>query len=321
MSESRVPSRGFTLVELLVVMAIIAILVALLLPAVQQASEAARRTGCKNNLKQLGLALQNYESTHRTFPPGYVARGVLPRDPASNETGSGFAWSTFLLPVLDQSPLFQVLQFRQDAIDPVNIAVAATNVTVFQCPSDGGPASFTVSDGVGSYALGRSNYVGVYGIGDLNVAPGAPQGPGMFFRNSWVRALDIRDGMSQTLAIIERNSAPIVNMSEAPPLDCAGSWYAAIPGSKRTPQPGVTWESAWLVLSSSGLQDDEGQVSHYGINDSSGVGATKGISSAHTGGVQVAVADGSVRFISQNIEPDVFRRLVEIDDGQILEEY
>ncbi|MFG0295400.1 MAG: DUF1559 domain-containing protein, partial [Maioricimonas sp. JB045] len=107
--------RGFTLIELLVVIAIIAILVALLLPAVQQAREAARRSQCKNNLKQIGLALHNYHDTHGSFPPGYIARYVSATDPASAETGPGFAWGTMILPFLDQSPTYNQLNFSLDA--------------------------------------------------------------------------------------------------------------------------------------------------------------------------------------------------------------
>ena len=99
--------RGFTLIELLVVIAIIAVLIALLLPAVQQAREAARRSTCKNNLKQLGLAIHNYHDTHGVFPPGYISRDVSTTDPASAETGLGFSWGTMILPFMDQSPLYQ----------------------------------------------------------------------------------------------------------------------------------------------------------------------------------------------------------------------
>src|SRR5262245_48859233 len=105
MLKSNRPARGFTLIELLVVIAIIAILIALLLPAVQQAREAARRTSCKNNLKQLGIALHSYHDAHRTLPPGYLYRPNTGSTPPSN--AAGFSWGAMSLPFLDQANLYQ----------------------------------------------------------------------------------------------------------------------------------------------------------------------------------------------------------------------
>src|SRR5689334_25410189 len=104
--------RAFTLIELLVVIAIIAVLIALLLPAVQQAREAARRTQCKNNLKQIGLALHNYHDTFRLFPPGYVDRNGNPNLTPDNDLGPGWGWAAFLLPYIDQSPLYSPINFN-----------------------------------------------------------------------------------------------------------------------------------------------------------------------------------------------------------------
>ncbi|OYW13961.1 MAG: hypothetical protein B7Z55_16195, partial [Planctomycetales bacterium 12-60-4] len=126
--------RGFTLIELLVVIAIIAILIALLLPAVQQAREAARRSQCVNNLKQLGLAIHNYHDNFNAFPPGWI--GVTNRTP-DTEGNSGFAWGAHLLPQLDQSPLYGRLNFNRECYDPAFNAVAMSTVLpAFRCPSD-----------------------------------------------------------------------------------------------------------------------------------------------------------------------------------------
>ena len=117
---------GFTLIELLVVIAIISVLIALLLPAVQQAREAARRTQCLNHLKQIGLALHNYEDAHRLFPPGWV----------SSDT-NGFSWMARILPQLDQGNLFQKIDFTQAShASPPNLSVLQTPLNFFRCPTD-----------------------------------------------------------------------------------------------------------------------------------------------------------------------------------------
>jgi prepilin-type N-terminal cleavage/methylation domain-containing protein len=113
--------RGFTLIELLVVIAIIAVLIALLLPAVQQAREAARRTQCKNNMKQLGLAMHNYHDTFRVFPPGWIAVDPATNAQSAHEGISGFGWGTMLLPQIDQSPLYNQLNLNLAINDPANL--------------------------------------------------------------------------------------------------------------------------------------------------------------------------------------------------------
>ncbi len=311
----RRPTQGFTLIELIIVMGIIAILVALLLPAVQQAREAARRTNCKNNLRQLILAIQSYEGLHSTFPTGYVARNVLPTDPPELETGSGFAWSTLLLPFIDQTPLLGRMQLNGNATDPQCIGIATTNIPTLVCPSDTGPTTFEVTDGTSAYALLRTNYVGVYGFGDMNKLPGAPLGPGMFYRNSWVRTLDVRDGLTNTIALGERSSMPYNAMNAS--CNCEATWYAVIPHATRNQTVG-TWGAAWLTLSSVGQLDQANQPQLSGINNRN---RSDGFSSNHVGGMQVAIADGSVRFISENIQPTLLRHLTVIDDGHLVNEF
>src|SRR5262245_62053385 len=137
--------RGFTLIELLVVIAIIAILIALLLPAVQQAREAARRTQCKNNLKQIGLALHNYESTHGLFPPSCIndpyASGTL--DGVSYPDSlmvatTGFGWGALLLAQLEQAPLYNQFNFSTGCWAIAHKTQVATRLPVFLCPSASG---------------------------------------------------------------------------------------------------------------------------------------------------------------------------------------
>src|SRR6186713_2532511 len=132
------PRRAFTLIELLVVIAIIAILIALLLPAVQQAREAARRTQCKNNLKQISLALHNYHDVFNTFPPGQVYCQAGPTVCNANRPtwSFGWTWTTFLLPYIDQAPLFNKFDTSRNLYDPVNVDLIKTSNPAYQCPSD-----------------------------------------------------------------------------------------------------------------------------------------------------------------------------------------
>jgi len=210
--NTRQKRRGFTLIELLVVIAIIAILIALLLPAVQQAREAARRSQCKNNLKQIGLALHNYHDVFSTFPPGWIGvENGLP----SPEGESGFAWGTMILPYLDQAPLYNQFNYTLAMDLAPNRGVLDNYLDVFSCPSDPKPNTFTIQDRNSTdVELAVSNYVGVFGtteIHDCENAPGtAPVtssgqcvSDGVFFHNSRIKMRDIIDGTSSTLMVGE----------------------------------------------------------------------------------------------------------------------
>src|SRR5437588_5068752 len=136
MSPPRVARRSaFTLVELLVVIAIIGVLIGLLLPAVQRVREAASRLKCKNNLKQIGLALHNYHDRAGVFPPGYIATGATVSMPA-NDLGPGWGWAAFILPELEQDNVYKQIRFDRDITAPINADIRATNLAIFQCPSD-----------------------------------------------------------------------------------------------------------------------------------------------------------------------------------------
>src|SRR5262245_32831578 len=138
---------GFTLIELLVMIAIIGLLMGLLLPAVQAIRESSNRVHCENNLKQIGLALHNYENVNNVFPPGYLSQpespSMGPVDPQFNDAGPGWGWMTFLLPYVEQDNLCNSLNLNLPCYHPVNADTVRTPVKIFRCPSDfagGNPA-------------------------------------------------------------------------------------------------------------------------------------------------------------------------------------
>ncbi|WP_459556238.1 DUF1559 family PulG-like putative transporter [Lacunimicrobium album] len=180
-SKTRQMTRyGFTLIELLVVIAIIATLVAILLPAVQQAREAARRSTCKNNLKQLGIALHNYHDTHNALPSAFVSygtsNGAAPAwarmDPQTWDAAPGWGWGTMILPYIEQAALYDGLSLSQPCWDPVNANLVRSKLPVFLCPSvSGSHDPFVVTDASGAprqlnnvdITFGISHYVGNHG--------------------------------------------------------------------------------------------------------------------------------------------------------------
>jgi prepilin-type N-terminal cleavage/methylation domain-containing protein len=189
---------AFTLIELLVVIAIIAVLIGLLLPAVQKVREAANRVQCSNNLKQLGLGLHNYALTRGRFPPAYEALGENP----------GWGWGSLLLPFVEQTPLYNALGVATRRFgDGANPALPAANpatqtpLPLFRCPSDAGPV---LNDLRLNFAM--SHYRAVAGFLDLQTGfpfyPDLDMG-GVMFQNSKIRPIDVTDGTSNTLALGE----------------------------------------------------------------------------------------------------------------------
>ncbi len=314
--------RGFTLIELLVVIAIIAILVALLLPAVQQAREAARRSSCKNNLKQIGLAMHNYHETFRVFPPGWIGVNPSPRQPDPEGT-NGFAWGTMLLPMLEQGPLYDTLDWRETLISGSNAAYfgpsptrALPQLSVFQCPSD--PDSnqqFEVADDTDTVVgtLVTSNYPAVFGPEELEDCEAAISGcysTGMFFLNSKIAMRDVVDGTSNTLAIGERRSLQEGDDSVSPCEDLPeffhGSWVGVIPGTE---------EAIARFLGHTGEPPTSGPFTHCLGHHPEDFGSN------HRGGAQFCLADGSVHFISSNINSDLFAALSTRGEGEVIGEF
>jgi len=350
--------RGFTLIELLVVIAIIAILIALLLPAVQQAREAARRSTCKNNLKQIGLALHNYHETHRVFPFGanHIGSGdfrdvSLEPTLALNHTG----W-LMLLPFMDQAPLYNQLNLNiatnghfgapsssaSNSITGVaggwpnaNSDLVQTILPVLLCPSDEGEAPDVVNGSVDNYIANhaRTNYLfcaGGHGVGwtggriwsiyqssASNLADGRTgiRYRGMFGYNGAAKIKDIKDGTSTTIAVCEGaidgrtsdNYTPIwagyrrygTFAVNHPNIDANHINNARYHINGPVHVPGMT---------GSGATADNRH--HVGV-----------ASSVHEGGIHVLMGDGSVRFLTENMDKNTYALLTRINDREVLGEY
>jgi prepilin-type N-terminal cleavage/methylation domain-containing protein len=204
--------HGFTLVELLVVIAIVGILTALLLPAVQAARESGRRTACKNNLRQIGLALHEYHDVHDRLPSGWQG---FSNGQADVEGVSGFGWAAAILPYLEQTSLASRIDWRVSIMDSRHDSVRETPLGVFQCPSDLVVIPFwdlDAEDGSGPLAkLPRANYIGVFGTVELESCEGLPLGQrcvgdGILYHNSMITFGQVTDGLSYTLFAGERSS-------------------------------------------------------------------------------------------------------------------
>lgn len=275
--------RAFTLVELLVVIAIIGLLVALLLPAVQAAREAARRAQCLNNLKQIGLALQNYHDLARSFPPGYLSAF----DSSGNDTGPGWGWAAFLLPELEQTPTWQMLNFNLPVEHAANAQGRVVGLRVFRCPSDTGSPTWQVA-GVPPASpsictIAEANYVGVFGTTEPGV-----DGDGVFFRNSQINLRDITDGSSHTLMVGERS----VLLGQA-------TWVGAVANAVLVPDTsdgvgaGPPENDAAMVLGHTGDGFSPGQRASH-------VSQFYSLHSGH--GVQFLFADSHVSFLSSSLD-------------------
>jgi prepilin-type N-terminal cleavage/methylation domain-containing protein len=307
---------AFTLVELLVVIAIIGVLVGLLLPAVQSAREAARRTTCSNNLKQQGLAMHMHHDSYGRMPAGYVSPNVAPSDPASAETSMGYAWGLAVLAYLEEGALADSIDRELEATDPANTAVVErASISVFQCPTDSPPTHFDVSGSAGTLTLPSSNYAAILGYNNVTMTPG--KGTGVYYRNSRHRFADIKDGTSKTICVGERKHLHDFGIS--PGIEANTTWYAAIPG---------VFRPAGMAMMPMHKEGPGSLVVGHVGQPGMGMGKTPNhtnhivhYSSQHPGGVMFLLCDGSTHFIRDDIDYNTFRNLGERADGNVVSDY
>jgi len=342
MSRSHRSTAGFTLIELLVVIAIIAVLIALLLPAVQQAREAARRTQCRNNLKQIGLAIHNYMGSHKVMPfgkgPSYAGAPVYAR------------WSqhALLLPYLDQAPLYSTLDFNYPPDTPgmggvvafmpayshpslKNFSGSRTVVPVFMCPSDLSPTDPWQA---------QNNYAGNQGgwLCDRSDQPAAPTDnspnevqTGIFYFLSKVGPSDVTDGMSNTVFFSEKirgrgTPDPRSDMYIIPHQTSLAATYntcQAVNPASATPLTSK-WGYSWVMGENCCTQ-----YNHVATPNSKTCGGTGfpgtmtnmamqvSASSRHTGGVHTMMGDGAVKFVSDNIDLNLWRAIGSRASGEV----
>ena len=342
--------RAFTLVELLVVIAIVGVLVAMMLPAVQQAREAARRSHCSNNLKQLGVALHNFEGIHKKLPPGYSSRsiGTPPppnRDPDTWDAPPGWGWGAYLLPYLEESAIDARIDFELPLWSPQFVDIIDDRIPTFLCPSVSGKFEpFVVLDDSGApltidgtqVQVARSHYVASHGqescwgecgasttgVVFTDIYTSATEtvtingdaskvADGPFFRNSRTRFAKMTDGLSKTIFLGEHSSA----LSEK-------TWVGVVPGAFThpnftSPENGPD-AAATLVLIHAGPSGGELDITGFPIIHPINfptyhVGQ---MYAEHPGGGQICMGDGSVRFVDDTIDLILWAELSSIGEGE-----
>lgn len=319
--------RGFTLIELLVVIAIIGVLIALLLPAVQSAREAARRSQCLNNLKQIGLAIHNYHDSNNAFP--WCGLSVI--GPAATTTTQ---WSphTRFLPYVEQGSLFAAMNFSFIWSAPQNSTVTATNVGIFNCPSDSRSTVPVIGWAGTNYRANEGSSL-VYGYGDsdpMNVNASMPPPNGLFFSNQLYRMADVTDGLSNTAAFSEHlkgdfDNAVVTELGDtfwpqtypatpdAAVAQCQGIDITNL-SFQRVSNVGAPWTQYYHSTTT---------YSHVGRPNGRScmfppLRIMTNANSRHPGGVNVLMVDGSTRFLKSSVDVGAWRALGSRNGGEII---
>ncbi len=347
--------RGFTLIELLVVIAIIAILIALLLPAVQQAREAARRTQCRNNLKQLGLAIHNYESTFTVLP--------------MNSGSTGYSPQARLMPYIDQASLYNQIDFTRpfmvgtfpnQVLNPIYVNVANQALPFLLCPSDPGPSVYAVTLGAPPtvYQFGGNNYMMSIGSGTGTSYDSRHRTDGLCWTNSNARLRDATDGLSNTVMMSEAirgdgvditlpagvmdvypyrkalslttgtsgsgpgyngtgggwTGTPIMNPNLAAQVVNGTSWRGGATGNGR----GSSWMRGLNhAVTTNGYNPPNSRIPDILVHGDGFFGPR----SFHTGGAHALFGDGTVRFLSDNIDVQLHRFLHSANGGETVSSF
>jgi len=309
---------AFTLVELLVVIAIIGGLVGLLLPAVQSAREASRRSHCGNNLRQVGIAMHSHLDSRRRFPAGYLAdTGAAGRDADTFDAPPGTGWGLAIAPWLEEAATESAYSAAQGVAAAANRAVVSRRLGTFLCPSATGPRDpFAALDSAGAAhasgaTLGRSDYVANAGHEDPWDGPpradwhGLANGP--LFRNSRVRPADVTDGLSRTVFVGEHSQSL-----------CQKTWAGVVPGAFSHPAPTFRMSAgperaAALVLSHSGPAATEPGVIHAPNDPASHCDQ---MFSEHPAGANVLFGDGSARLVAAAVDRGIWAAACSIAGGE-----
>lgn len=332
--------RGFTLIELLVVIAIIAVLIALLLPAVQQAREAARRTQCKNNLKQIGLALHNYHDTHKKFPINRLSNRNVGTNFMTPNWGT-LGWLAMLLPYIDQAPVYNLINFNDPLTSqspansqpnefiinggPNNVLARRTIITAFQCPSNPQePKTLNGSGGGDDWGSnldgGRTDYVGNMGwmfAAHRNCS--SPTNPDSWNGAAWADTSDNSPPMAGCNGVIGWQGC--INLAQI--SDGTSATMAVLEDHhwQNKANPAVAWgDNLWM--GGYAIHSTKMNINYDpSAPGSNGNWVCDQWSSTHTGGAHGLLADGSTRFVNENVDWSVRRALGTRAGGEVINDY
>jgi prepilin-type N-terminal cleavage/methylation domain-containing protein/prepilin-type processing-associated H-X9-DG protein len=324
---------GFTLIELLVVIAIIAILIALLVPAVQKVREAAARTQCLNNLKQIGLALHGYHDARKVLPPGASA-DIAPWKTAGSDQDWGSSWMVHILAYIDQGPIATAWQFANQSgwqNSNNNTLIRGAPVASYRCPSTSLPPMNPYSailPGAGGVGTFYTTYVGIAGsssdVGVRTVGTNLVSTQGVLFQHSKVTLVSITDGTSNTLMVGEQSN----HLRNASNQIILGNTYGGATGVAVTSAGPDGWIQGTSISASNEVYNCN--TVRYSINQigmtlgaggcSDNVGNNIPLSSMHTGGCNLLFADGTVRFWSNGTPLTTLMAAACRNDGQSFSE-